>query len=72
MSRVTRRQWLGAYLVNEFSFELRDKLVKTLVIGLNADGANEFLDVRSRGRGVSTDTNLEEKVGSKITHLRPE
>jgi hypothetical protein len=61
---------LGAHLVNGFSFELRDELVETLVISLNADGANEFLDVRSRGRGVSTD--LEEEVGSKITHLRPE
>jgi phage gp46-like protein len=71
MSRITRRQWLGAYLINGFSFELRDELVETLIIGLNADGANE-LDVCSRGRGVSTDTDLEEKVGSKITHLRPE
>jgi hypothetical protein len=50
MSRITKWQWLGAYLVNVFSFELRDELVETLVIGFNADGANEFLDVRSRGR----------------------
>ena len=62
---------LGRTLSNQsvdiLALELREKLLETLVVGLNANSTEDLLDVRSRGGGVAA--NLEEEVRSEVTHL---
>lgn len=53
--------------VDVLAVELSNELVEALVIAVNANGRDDFLDVGSRRRGVATD--LEEEVCSNVTHL---
>lgn len=55
------------YLVDVLALKLRDELLKTLVISLNADGLKDLLDVSGLGRGVATEA--EEKVCSEVLHF---
>lgn len=55
------------YLVDILAFEFGDQLVKTLIIGFYADGAEDFLDVRGGWGSVSTKT--EEKVSCEMLHF---
>lgn len=54
-------------LVDVLALELRDELVEALVIGLNADGLKDSLDVLGRGGGVATEA--EEKVSGEVLHF---
>ena len=49
------------------ALELSNELLEALVVGLDTDGTEDLLDVRSRGASVAA--NLEEKVCSEVTHL---
>ena len=68
---ITHGSELGRTLSNEgvdvLALELRDELLEALLVGLNADGAQDLLDVRRGGGGVAAD--LEEEVRSEMTHL---
>ena len=55
------------HLVNVLALELRDELAKALLVGLDANGTKDLLDVIGGGGGVATD--LEEEVSSNVTHL---
>lgn len=54
-------------LVDVLALELRDELLKALIVGLDTDGTKDLLHIPSRGGGVPT--NLEEQVCSNVTHL---
>ena len=56
------------YSIDVLALELRDELLEAVLVGLNADGAQDLLDVRSGGGGVAA--NLEEEVRSEMTHLK--
>lgn len=56
------------YSVDILALELRDQLVETLLVGLNADSGEDLLDVGARRGGVTAD--LEEEVCSNVTHLQ--
>ena len=49
------------------ALELSNELLEALVVGLDTDGTEDLLDVRSGGAGVAA--NLEEEVRSEVTHL---
>ena len=49
------------------ALELSNELLEALVVGLDTDGTEDLLDVRSRGASVAA--NLEEEVCSEVTHL---
>ena len=49
------------------ALELSNELLEALVVGLDTDGTEDLLDVRSRGASVAAD--LEEEVCSEVTHL---
>ena len=50
------------------ALELSNELLEALVVGLDTDGTEDLLDVRSRGASVAAD--LEEEVCSEVTHLQ--
>lgn len=58
---------LSAYLVDVLALELGKELGEALLIGLDADGAEDLLDVRSGRRGVTT--KGEEHVGCDVLHF---
>lgn len=55
------------YLVDVLARELRDELLETLILGLNADGAEDGLDVLSRGGGVAAE--VEQEVSCEVLHF---
>jgi hypothetical protein len=55
-----------SYLVDVLAVELLQQLVETLLVGLDADGAENLLDVIGGGRGVAG--QAEEKVGCEVLH----
>lgn len=58
---------IKSYLVDVLARELRDELLKTLILGLNADGAEDSLDILSRGRGVAAEG--EQEVSCEVLHF---
>lgn len=58
---------IGSYLVDVLARELRDELLKTLILGLNADGAEDSLDILSRGGGVAAEG--EQEVSCEVLHF---
>lgn len=56
-----------SYLVDVLARELRDELLKTLILGLNADGAEDSLDILSRGGGVAAES--EQEVSCEVLHF---
>lgn len=56
-----------SYLVDALALELRDELVETLIIGLDADGLKDSLDVLGGGGGVATEPEEEER--SQMLHF---
>jgi hypothetical protein len=58
---------LETYSVDILAVELSDELLEALLISLDANGAEDVLDISSRRGGVAT--NLEEEVCSQVTHL---
>jgi hypothetical protein len=56
-----------AYLVDVLARELGDELLETLILGLDADGAEDGLDVLGRGGGVAAEG--EEEVGCEVLHF---
>lgn len=58
---------LSDQLVDVLALELGEELLELSLVRLDADGAEHLLDVSSAGVGGSTD--LEEEVGSEITHF---
>jgi len=59
--------YIFAYLLNVLALELGDELLKTLGVGLNANRAQDFLDVLSGRRGVSG--QAEEEVSCQMLHF---
>lgn len=55
------------YLVDVLALELGDELVKTLIVGLDANRLKDRLDVGSGRRGVAAEA--EEKVCREVLHL---
>ena len=49
------------------ALELSNELLEALIVGLDTDGTEDLLDVRSGGASVAAD--LEEEVCSEVTHL---
>lgn len=56
-----------AHLVDVLALELREELGETLLIGLDADGLEDGLDVLSGGGGVATE--LEKEVSGQVLHF---
>lgn len=56
-----------AYLVDVLALELGKELGEALLIGLDTDGRENLLDVRSGRRGVTT--KGEEHVGCDVLHF---
>jgi hypothetical protein len=54
--------------VDVLALELGDEFVEAFIVGLDSDGREDLLDVGGGGRGVASD--LEEEVGSNVTHFR--
>lgn len=54
-------------LVDVLALELRDELLKALLIGVNTNGLKDRLDVRGRGGGVAG--KAEEEVGCEVLHF---
>ena len=50
------------------ALELSNELLEALIVGLDTDGTEDLLDVRSGGASVAAD--LEEEVCSNVTHLQ--
>lgn len=55
------------YLVDVLARELGEELLETLILGLDADGAEDGLDVLGRGGGVAAEG--EEEVGCEVLHF---
>jgi len=55
-----------SYLIDALVLKLRDELVETVVVGLNANGLEQGLDVSGRGGGVAAEA--EEEVGCEVLH----
>lgn len=55
------------YLVDVLAIELGEELLEALVISLNADGAEDGLDIVSRRGGVATEA--EEEVSGEVLHF---
>ena len=53
--------------VDVLAAEFFDELVESLIISIDADGAEDLLDVLGGGRGVAAD--LEEEVSSDVAHF---
>ena len=60
-------EWKETHGVDVLAGELRDELVEALIVGVDANGAEDLLDVLSGGGGVAAD--LEEEPCSNVTHL---
>lgn len=56
-----------SYLVDVLALKLREKGLEALVISLNADGAEDLLDVGLRRGGVAGEA--EEEVSCHVLHL---
>jgi hypothetical protein len=54
------------YLVDILALELRDELLKTLIVSLDTDGLEDLLDVGGGRRGVAT--KAKEKVSREMLH----
>ena len=68
MREVARISQVGlAYLVDVLALELLKEGREALLVGVNANGAKDRLDVLSRGRGVAT--KLEEEESGQVLHL---
>lgn len=58
---------LESYLLDVLALELGDQGVKALVIGLNANGLENGLDIGGRGGGVASEA--EKKVSCEVLHF---
>jgi hypothetical protein len=58
---------VSSYLVDVLAIELRQELLEALLISLNADGAEDGLDVISRRAGVAT--KAQEEVSGEVLHF---
>lgn len=55
------------HIIDGFALELGDESLKASLIGLHTNSREELLHIRGGGVGFSAD--LEEQVGSNVTHL---
>lgn len=64
---MARKAVYSPYLVDVLALELRQELGQAVIISLNANGAEDRLDVGSGGRGVATEG--EEEVSCEVLHF---
>lgn len=57
----------ATHLLNVLALKLRDELLQTLLVSVNANRPKDSLDVVSRGRGVAG--KAEEEVSSEVLHF---
>ena len=67
MSSCPRSANASPHRANVLALKLGDELGETFVVSVDADRAEDALDVVRRRRGLSTD--LEEQVGSDVAHF---
>lgn len=56
-----------SYLLDVLVLELRQELLETLILSIDADGLEDLLDVLSGGRGVTA--KGEEHVSCEVLHF---
>lgn len=62
-----RGECCASYLVDVLALKLGDEGVQALLIGLDADGLEDVLDIGGRGGGVLGEA--EEKVSREVLHF---